>query len=238
MYAGTRKLKAVDASLLYVHRHNSLSHWSPYEMTMGFSCGQDSTGDSKLFPLQGDLGSKCGYTHKPRLNRSKEPVLCIPQQLKEHPKRPSPDAPVDMKEDYAAWALGNFYSDRLMDKLLPADSDQDQDIYDGEDLRGVSTVWSMFRRWERRRPRGEMDAFALRCIHNIDLRAEARSRMREDCNIMREQRRQLANDNAQHVDGGDNKSGGDHVSATMSMHGVFYFHQRYHHGDQVCSLMP
>lgn len=180
---------------------------------MGFTCSQDSTGDSKLFPLQGDLGRTSGYAHKPRLDRAKRPVITIPQQLKEHPKRPSPDAPADLKEEYAAWALGNFFSDRLMHKLQPEDRDIEDDAYDGEDLRGATSVWSMFRRWERRRPRGDKDTFALRCIRNIDLRAEARSRMREDSNKMRVLRRQLNNESLhlqddvdEHPDGTPNVS--------------------------------
>lgn len=117
--AGDTKLRAIDASFLYNHRHSSLSDWSPFEMTMGFIGGQDDTGDAKLFPLRDDIELTAGYFHKPRLNRARKPVIVIPQQLKEHPKRPSSDAPSDMKEQYAAWALGNFYSDRLMHELDP-----------------------------------------------------------------------------------------------------------------------
>jgi hypothetical protein len=178
--------------MLYAHRHASLSEWSPFELTMGFACGQDRTADAKLFPLSGDLGNNSGYAHKPRLDRMKVPVIAIPQPLKEHPKRPSADAPADMKEEYAAWALGNFYTDRLMHKLYPEDGDRAADVYDdGEDLRDATTLWSLFRRWERRRPRGDKDAFAFRCLHNIELRLEARSRMREDSNKMRVLRRHL-----------------------------------------------
>lgn len=195
-------MKAIDDSMLYVHRHASLSEWSPFELTMGFVCGQDSTADSRLFPIDGDLGRNSGYTHKPRLDRAKVPVIVIPQPLKEHPKRPSPDAPVDMKEEYAAWAIGNFYSDRLVSKLYPDVSDRASDIYDGEDLRDETTLWSLFKRWERRRPRGDKDTFAFRCLHNIELRLEARSRMREDSNKMRVLRRQLVDDptsNSEHA---------------------------------------
>jgi hypothetical protein len=141
---------AMNAATLYMHRHNSLSDWSPYELTMGFVCGQDQTGDSKLFPLQGDFGEVSGYAHKPRLDRAKKLVLAIPQQLKEHPKRPSPDAPNDLKESYAAWALANFYSDRLMHKLLPDDIDTAEDVYNGENLQGATSLWSMYLRWELR----------------------------------------------------------------------------------------
>lgn len=172
-------------------------------MTMGFVCSKDVTGDSKLFPLQGDLGSASGYSNKPRLDRSKRPVLYIPQQIKEHPKRPSDDAPADMKEDYAAWALGNFYSNRLMHKLQPEDFDSHADKYDGEDLRGATTLWSLFRRWERRRPRDDRDKFALRCIANIELRATARTLMREDSNKMRVLRRQLTLEEKNHLVEGD-----------------------------------
>ncbi len=79
-----------------------------------------------------------------------------------------------------------------MHKLYPGDGDRAADVYDdGEDLRDATTLWSLFRRWERRRPRGDKDAFAFRCLHNIELRLEARSRMREDSNKMRVLRRHL-----------------------------------------------
>lgn len=192
--AEVHHVKAIDDSMLYTHRHSSLSEWSPFELTMGFVCNQDNTADSKLFPLRGDLGRKSGYAHKPRLDRAKIPAIAIPQPMKEHPKRPSVDAPTDMKEEYAAWALGNFYSDRLLHKLYPLDLDRASDEYEDEDLRDVSTLWSLFRRWERRRPRGDKDEFAFRCLHNIELRLEARSQMREDSNKMRVLRRQLVAD--------------------------------------------
>ncbi len=52
-----------------------------------------------------------------------------------------------------------------------------------------------------RRPRGDRDLFAFRCLSNIELRAEARARMREDSNKLRVLRRQLTDD--VHGDGVD-----------------------------------
>ena len=189
-----RHVKAIDDATLYQHRHDSLTYWSPFELTMGFTCEPIGTADSKLFPMCASLGTSTRLAHKPRLNRAKVPVMpviAIPQPTKEHPKRPSPDAPSAFKEQYAAWALGNFFSDRLHDKLQPEARDHCDDLCNSEDLRGHTSLWSMFRRWERRHPRGDKDLFAFRCLHNIELRLEARSLMRDDSNKRRLLQRQI-----------------------------------------------
>ena len=186
-----RRLKAIDEVTLYRHRHDSLTEWSPFELAMGFTCCPTETADSKLFILKGTLGTSTSFSHKPRLDRTKVPLISIPQPIKEHPKRPSPDAPSTTKEQYAAWALGNFFSDRLHNELLPKALDHIYDIYDGEDVRGLTSLWSMFLRWERRHPRGDKDIFAFRCLHNIELRLEARALMRDDTNKRRLLQRQI-----------------------------------------------
>lgn len=186
-----RQVKAIDDAVLYKHRHAALDEWSPFELTMGFTCGPVGTADSKLYELDQKLRTSVPYAHIPRLDRTKTPVIAIPQPIREHPKRPAADAPDATKEEYASWALGNFYSDRWMSKLDPCDSDATADRYDDEDLIGHTSLWSKFRRWERRKPREDKDLFAFRCIHNIELRLEARALMREDSKKARLLQRQL-----------------------------------------------
>lgn len=181
-----QRVAAVDGAMMYHRRNEALSEWSPFEMTMGFTCEKPTTSDAKLFPLKRDAGRGRGVwlAHKPRMDRSKRPAIAIPQPTREHPRRPADDAAEEVKKQYAAWALGNFFSDRLMELLQPGDDD-DASTLDKVDL------WSMFLRWERRRPRGEKDALALQCIHNIELRLKARALMRDDTKHGRILRREL-----------------------------------------------
>jgi hypothetical protein len=178
---GRTSVKAIDAAMQYRHRHASLDDWSPFELTMGFVFGAADTEEATLFPLSGPFEGR-GYAHRPRRNRARQLAMVVPQPGKEHPRRPAEDAPPTVREEYAAWALGNFYSDRLMDKLAPTDA---------ADADGSVSLWGQFRRWENSRPRGDKDEFALRCISNIELRLEARSLMGRDSKQLRLLRRQI-----------------------------------------------
>jgi len=183
--APPQRIAAIDAGMMYHHRSDALSDWSPFEVTMAFTCDKPSTADAKLFPLKRNIGrGGVLLAHKPRVDKSKRPAVAIPQPTREHPRRPADDASSDVKQQYAAWALGNFFSDRRMAMLRPGDDDD-------ATTRGKSDLWSMFRRWERRLPRGEKDEFALQCINNVELRLKARALMRDDCKHARLLRRQL-----------------------------------------------
>ena len=171
----SKHFAAVDATMMYQRRSDALSDWSPFELTMGFTCDKATTADARLFPFKrhAGRGGRVLLAHKPRMDRSRRPAIAIPQPTREHPRRPADNADEEVKKQYAAWALGNFYSDRLLALLAPGDDDCVSTF-------GKSDLWSMFLRWERRQPRGEKDAFAMRCIHNIELRLKARALMRDE----------------------------------------------------------
>lgn len=210
-----RRIMVMDAVLQYKDRHPALSEWSPFELAMGFTCEKASkptekTKVSNLFQLQGELGSRCHLVHKPRRCRGGKVAMAIPQPRREHPRRPAPDALASVREDYAAWALGNFYSDRCATRLCTSISGQVcimfWVVYHAavatsrrllteltECHQSEPTLWSRFLTWERLQPRGQKDEFAFRCLRNVELRLEARSLMRAEGSRKRLLQRQILN---------------------------------------------
>jgi hypothetical protein len=150
-------IRAMDAVAWYTHRNAALYNWSPVEVTMGFKCDVwDATEASKEFKLTSPFMNK---SHKPRFNRAKEPVPVIPQGFAEHPIKPASDASSELKESFAAWALGNFYS---VPKI---------NLLDG------NTLWDKYHFWRANPQRGAKDKFAFCYIDNIQNRLEARALM-------------------------------------------------------------
>jgi hypothetical protein len=156
---GHNHIQMADAVTLWTQRCDVLSSWSPIEVAMGFECGRFNTEPSKLFPLK----DRPGYSHKPRLDRAKKAIIAIPQHLSEHPGRPTDDASRQAHEDYAAYALGNFYPWDTQLHMLHGD-----------------TLWDKFISWERDRPRDKQDDFAMQCLRHIELRVQARALMKVD----------------------------------------------------------
>lgn len=168
----TRQVQAINAETMYIHRHEALTKWSPYEMTMAFECCLANTTASSLLKVKREFPSVKQYGHKPYLNKEGKPVIHIPQLFRDPPLRPDPEAPSDDKEEYAAFALGNFYP---YDRLL-------------NDLKG-DQLWDKFLFWEEHRPRKEKDDFAMMCLANYQVRAQARLQMRVESKKLNMQRR-------------------------------------------------
>ena len=152
-------VRTMDAGTWYNARCSALSNWSSVELTMGFENDKPDTEASNLFKLDEPFTNKA---HKPRFNKSKKPSPVVPQAFKEHPIKPADDASPELKEQFAAWALGNFYPHRNGEiKGL-----------DGPDL------WSKYLCW-RGDPDGRngRNAFAFSYIDNIQDRLDARAMM-------------------------------------------------------------
>ncbi len=146
---------------------------------MAFECVKASTSASRQLLLQPAHPRSSGtvpWGHNPRA------TLRLPQFIREAPSRPAygvAAASAD-QEQYAAFALGNFYSDRK----LP-------------DLHG-STLWEKLQHWRATQPRGSLDRLAWRMLDNIQLRLDARSMMRVDAQAARVRRRLLRRGDAPH----------------------------------------
>jgi hypothetical protein len=155
------KLRPMSEVQKYKQRSPLLSNWSAFELKMCFTQG-DKTKDS-LFPITGT--SLC---HRPRKDRQNRMCFVIPRQLKEHPRLPAGEAPSELREEYAAWAMANFFPDTLL-HLLEEKEDAPE-----------RKLWTMYNRWSKTRPRKERDDFAFHCLENIEQRLAARERMRDE----------------------------------------------------------
>jgi hypothetical protein len=156
----------------YHHRHPMLSQYSPVEITIMFTCVKATTVTSRVLLLQTPHPRSRGsapFGHNPRA------TCCLPQYIREAPCRPADgeNATAADKEAYAAFALANFYSDRMF-TALPGD-----------------TLWHKMVSWRSTRSRGDMDKLAWQMLDNIQLRLDARSLMRIDAQTTRVRRRQL-----------------------------------------------
>ena len=150
----------------YQNRSPALDDWSPYELSMCFTCVSTTTKSRAEYPV-----AESTLCHKPRQDRQGKHCIAVLRQFKEHPRQPAPSSDVASKENYAAWALGNFYSDRLIHNLRSAQQAADDN---------VSPLWNMLQTWRLQRPRGLRDEFAFRCLDNIENRLLAREFMRTD----------------------------------------------------------
>ena len=167
-----QRVQAINAEIMYTCRHEALKNWSPFEMTMAFECCPATTTAAQTLRVNSLFPFAKLYGHKPLVNREGKPVIHIPQLYRDPPLRPDANASHDEKEDYAAFALGNFYP---YDHLLG-------------DLTG-DHLWDKFLDWEAKRPRGKKDDFAMMCLANYQLRGEARLQMRVDRQRINMQRR-------------------------------------------------
>ena len=154
-------LSTMTAVDLYMARHRKLDSWSPFEMEMAFTVVSKSTEASEDLPLS---TAKEQY-HKPRLTVGAESTFAIPRPYREHPHRPLDSAMVAERNVYAAWAIGNFFPDRLLHEIRDEES---------------SDLWTMYCRWNSDRPRGSRDDFAFQCMENIHERHEAREHIRKE----------------------------------------------------------
>jgi hypothetical protein len=92
-------IRALDAVTWYIHRCEALKQWSSVEVAIGFKRDDADTKAAKQFLLISPYTSKA---HKPRYDKFKDPSPIIPQGIKEHPIKPTADAPFEMKEHYAS----------------------------------------------------------------------------------------------------------------------------------------
>ena len=169
-------VRAMDDATWYEFRSSLLADWSPVELTVAFEHSQPTTVKAKMFVLtDGEREEFRNMAHNPRYGKDKLPAPAIPQPMKEHPLRPSDQAPTELREEYAAWALGNFYPyDKMMSAVV---DEQPNPLF----LTG-DTIWAKLKYWETvvPKPRGEKDEFALYCIENTQISKRARAMMRDD----------------------------------------------------------
>jgi hypothetical protein len=145
-----------------------LDDWSPYEMAMAFVCCDDPYADLPISPVPGVSATK-SYGHKPRRNKEHDAAIAVPQMFAEPPARPADDAPFDVREAYAVFALATFFPyDRLMSSFPQS-----------------STYWAKLQAWEQLRPRGDKDDFAMRALGNVQNRQEACAFIRSEHNRIR-----------------------------------------------------
>lgn len=155
-----RGVQGINAAVMYGCRNAALRKWSPYEMCMAFECGPANTSDALLLLVNNEFPASRLYGHKPYYDRCGKPALRIPQLYRDPPPYPDASASQDVKDDYAAWALGNFFP---FDEML-------------QHLEGGS-LWDKFQNWKSSLPRGDMDRFAMRCLDHFQHQSEARSQM-------------------------------------------------------------
>lgn len=175
-------LRALDPVSIYEARDEALKHWSPFEMTMAFQCTKATTRDSDLLKLNESAGAP-NYGHKPFKNKSGKPSIRVPQFYTEPPIRPDESAPLRVKEEYAAFVLGNFTPYDKSLSSLPGES-----------------LWTKLQYWETHPPEvkegdpvsqelKQRHEFAKMVISNYQTRAEARLAMREENKRIAVQRR-------------------------------------------------
>lgn len=168
----TTRVQGINALVMYSCRNEALSDWSPYEVCMAFDCGPANTSDSRLLQVNDQFPASRDYGHKPFFDRSGKPAVRIPQLFRDPPPYPDMEATHDVKDDYAAWALGNFFPfDRLFSELVG------------------STLWDKLQHWRMTMFRGKKDKFAMRCLDHFQQQSEARSQMRVHNKQLKVQRR-------------------------------------------------
>ena len=157
----------VNEVLTYVRRDPALYRLSPLEMAMCIQLAPHPKNKTTPFLLQ--LGHPMAVTHGVRPKTR----FVLPQFLSDPPPRPADSAPVEDREDYAAYARSVFYSDKFLDRL------------EGP------TLWDQLLFWEdqtrqKKGPRGaELDAFALRMLKNVENMAAARLVSRKNRSVLR-----------------------------------------------------
>ena len=160
----------VDDVLNYTHRHEALENLSPIEMTMAFIFDKADTKASKALLIQDGHPLAGSHGHKPRKTN------VVPQFISNPPLRPKDNGERESQDSYAAFALSNFYSDRLIHLL------------EGESL------WDKYTYWRDNKPRNdleeviELDTLAFRMLDNAQGMAEARALKSKKGKFYRSQR--------------------------------------------------
>ena len=149
-------MRAVSAVQMYKYRHICLRFWSPFEMTMGFECEKSTSLEYRLQDTKD--GEKFSHLrHKPMQRRDPKsselhPTYACPQPVGQQLlRRPADDAPIEVRNEYGAWALGNFFpcsyydycQDEIVDlvKVLLYDAFNDTSFVEG-------AWWSHLTHWE------------------------------------------------------------------------------------------
>ena len=174
--AHPRRVEAVDDLTMYRCRNGALADWSPFEMCMAFECGPARTASANALELSASFPASVKYGHNPYTHVDHTPAIRMPQFFGNAPALPDNEAPDAQKEDYAAFALGNFYPyDSLLSRL------------EGD------TLWAKYQDWRTREKavRPEKDTFAFRCLYNIQVHCNARAQMRMESKKARVQRKVL-----------------------------------------------
>ena len=147
----------------YRARSSALDLFSPIEMTMAFEPAKPATTiAARYYLLQHPHPMAETYGHNPYAR------MRLPQTLSHHVFRPETTASPELCEKYAAWALGNFFSDRKMHLLKGA------------------TLWAQLLYWEQHKPRGDLDRVAWQLLRNAQVMARARALCVENAQIVRE----------------------------------------------------
>jgi hypothetical protein len=98
------KVHVVGPVSQYECRHTCLDSWSPFALAMAFTFvkagGKGWTKKARELVLTDAFPHKAG--HNPRTSN------CIPQFFRDPPMYPDDSSPSDVKETWAAYALGNF----------------------------------------------------------------------------------------------------------------------------------
>ena len=163
-------ISLVDEVLTFTLRSQAIASLSPVELAMTFQLTPHP--ESKPHPLQLDSTHPMAGTHGHR-QRS---TFVIPQFLTNPPPRPDNSAPLQDKEDYAAYALSVFFNIEYTSKLPEG------------------TLWEKLEAWRegRSRPRSAvfpgLDEFAVRMLANVENQAAARLVNRRDAAFLKASR--------------------------------------------------
>ena len=160
----------VDEVMTFNLKNKAIASLSPVELAMTFQLTPHP--ESKPHPLQLDSTHPMAGTHGHR-QRSK---FVVPQFLTNPPPRPDSSAPLQDKEDYAAYALSVFFNNEYLSKLPEG------------------TLWEKLEAWRegRCRPRSAvfpgLDEFAVRMLTNVENQAAARLVIRHDAAFLKASR--------------------------------------------------
>ena len=160
----------VNEVLTFIKRDPALYRLSPMEMAICIQVAPHPKKKNTPFLLQEGHPMTATHGLRPKTR------FVLPQFLHDPPPRPADTAPVEDREDYAAYALSVFYSDKYMDRLQGA------------------TLWDKLLSWEdltrrNKGPRGaDLDTFALRMLTNVDNMAAARLVSRKDRSTLKSTR--------------------------------------------------
>lgn len=147
----------VASKAAYLSRCHALDDWSPFEVAMAFNITKVRSKTVAALKLLSDYPGRKDTGHQPRDS------IAIPQFYSEPPMLPVDSATDDEKNNYAAFALGNFFPYDRMLHLLEGDS-----------------LWQMYTYWVENKPRKDRDDLAVTMLKNLNVRSIALMESRQD----------------------------------------------------------